>query len=143
MPAVAMCRGTHYARTYPAAPDQVGAVRRDFREFHRRVLDDETLDTAVLLVSELTANAVLHSGSERVTVHADLRQHYLVVEVLDEGGRPWCPAPADSDHPHGLEIVETLALEWGMEEISGAGADVVGGGASPGRMVWASLNVAA
>jgi anti-sigma regulatory factor (Ser/Thr protein kinase) len=96
------------------------------RRHTRRVLAGwqlgvETIDTAVLLVSELATNAVLHSRSRLpggvVTVHARLDGQRLRVEVGDQGGSWQSPSSASPDEQNGrgLLIVGRLASRWGCE----------------------------
>ncbi|MBB5996619.1 anti-sigma regulatory factor (Ser/Thr protein kinase) [Streptomonospora salina] len=83
----------------------------------------ETADTAVLLLSELATNAVLHTPSGdvggRFAVRAFFLPGRLRVEVRDEGGAPFqvpstAPEPApDAEHGRGLLLVATLAYRWG------------------------------
>jgi anti-sigma regulatory factor (Ser/Thr protein kinase) len=105
------------SRNFAGKPDQV----REARAFLRRVLEGcPVTDDAVLLMSEIAANAVLHSKSRmphgQFTVHAEAYEgEYLWVEVEDEGG-PWKIKGARIDgRGHGLEIVETIADDWGRD----------------------------
>ena len=68
------------------APGQARALLRE----HADSLDRDRLDTAVLLISELVTNAVLHGGGEiRLTI--DVNGGDARFAVGDEGsGRPWC-----------------------------------------------------
>lgn len=100
-------------------PRAVGTARR----FVRRVLadqglDDDLVDTAVLCLSEVVTNAVIHTGAPsevRVTVEQDV----LTVTVRDQGShrgeRPG--ARPDTDplrvHGRGLQLVESLSARWG------------------------------
>jgi anti-sigma regulatory factor (Ser/Thr protein kinase) len=71
---------------------------------------------AVLLVSEVVTNAVVHARSSvRVTVHTDA--HWVRVEVEDQGrGRPLVrPFTRDQPNGRGLGVVERLATDWGTE----------------------------
>jgi anti-sigma regulatory factor (Ser/Thr protein kinase) len=84
----------------------------------------------ILCLSELAANAVLHSGSRRPggTFTARIQScpgAYVQVEVNDDGG-PWlAPAPGSG---RGLGIIRALAADWGVTT-------------SPaGRTVWARFN---
>ena len=76
-------------------------------------------DDVILCASELAANAAIHSHSRlpgstfTVQVKINSDQHVLI-EVEDDGG-PWTPATSDPARPHGLDIVRTLATEWGID----------------------------
>jgi serine/threonine-protein kinase RsbW len=103
-----------WSRAFPAVPAQVGEARR----FLAAILDGRaSLDDALLCLSELATNAVIHSRSGRpggrYTVSAELRPRRLRVAVRDQGG-PWTQAE-DPDDPHGrgLLIVSRLAADWG------------------------------
>jgi serine/threonine-protein kinase RsbW len=104
-----------WSRAFHAVPAQVGEARR----FLAAILDDRAnADDAVICLSELATNAVVHSSSGRpggsYTVGAELRSSRLRVEVRDQGGA-WTQAEEPDDEPHGrgLLIVSKLAAEWG------------------------------
>src|ERR1022692_3730533 len=105
-----------WSRTYPARADQV----REARRFTAGVLDGcPAADDAILCVSELATNAVLHSNSAQpggsFTVRTAVRDGgRLRIEVTDQGG-PWAPRPDhDAGHGRGLLIVGRLAADWGI-----------------------------
>jgi serine/threonine-protein kinase RsbW len=92
-------------------------------------------DDAVLVTSELAANAVVHSKSAvpggRFTVRAEVRPgDYVWIEVEDEGG-PWTRRGGSDGRPHGLNLVDMLAgpANWGID-----------GNAEHGHIVWARLS---
>jgi anti-sigma regulatory factor (Ser/Thr protein kinase) len=101
---------------FPAVPAQA----REARRFLSSILTDSSVaNDAVLCLSELVANAVVHSHSGKpggqFTVHADMRRgSRLRVEVTDQGGSWVIHRPAD-DQPNGrgLAIVARLASDWG------------------------------
>lgn len=76
----------------------------------------EVVDTAVLLASELVANALVHAADE-ATLVIELDEQWLHLEVID-------PAPVvnlapldvgvDAERGRGLRIVDSLATEWGV-----------------------------
>jgi serine/threonine-protein kinase RsbW len=117
------------AATYPGRPEHVRQVRADARS----LLDGcPAADDVILCLSELAANAVLHSDSRRpggtFTVRiescpgADIR-----IEVDDDGG-PWLAPAPDPHSGRGLDIIRVLAPEWGVAT------------SSAGRTVWARFD---
>jgi serine/threonine-protein kinase RsbW len=123
--------GLHaFASTYPGTPEQVGQVRADLR---RGLGGCPVADDVILCVSELAANAVLHSNSRKpggtYTVRAEGCPGASVrIEVEDDGG-PWISKPApDPASGRGLDIISALAAEWGITS------------SPPGRAVWARIS---
>ncbi len=118
---------TSYTGVFPGRPDQVRRVRH---QITRHLAGHPIASDAALIISELAANAVLHSGSagQFFTVRARLQDACCHLEVEDCGG-PWTPLPRDQARPHGLDVVEALTGpgNWGV-----AGDDT-------GRVVWARL----
>lgn len=105
-----------WSRAYPARADQV----REARRFLAGVLEGgPAADDAILCVSELATNAVLHSNSGQpggsFTVRAAVRDGgRLRIEVTDQGA-PWAPHPDQhGGHGRGLLIVSRLAADWGI-----------------------------
>ena len=103
------------SRAFPATPQQVGEARR----FLAAILDGRSAaDDAVLCLSELASNAVLHSRSAahgaQFTVRATVQNDRLRVEVSDDGG-PWHRPDGSTDQQHGrgLVIVSQLSTTWG------------------------------
>ena len=103
--------------TYPGTTEQIRYVRADLRA----VLGDcPAADDVVLCASELAANAVLHSRSRlpggfftvKFTV---VEGGFIRIEVEDDGG-PWgdCEPVAEPGR-HGLDIVQAIAGNWGIE----------------------------
>ena len=87
---------------------------RDLLREHGRTLGAERLDTAVLLISELVSNAVMHGrGAIRLSIDvAPPRAHF---EVSDEGsGTPAVREHAGADGGWGLQLVDQLAKRWGV-----------------------------
>jgi hypothetical protein len=74
-------------------------------------------DDVILCASELAANAAIHGHSRlpggTFTVRAKINLgNYALIEVEDNGG-PWTIAISDPARHHGLDIVRSLADEWG------------------------------
>ena len=122
-----------WARVFPARPDQV----REARAFLTALLDTcPAAADAVLCLSELASNSVIHSesrqpgGSFRVCV--EVRQgDYVRVEVHDGGGS-WDERPQADERAHGLTIVRELATASGID-----------GDPLTGWIAWARLDWAA
>ncbi|MEV1064688.1 ATP-binding protein [Streptomyces sp. NPDC050263] len=111
------------------------------RDFTHRTLDCWSLahcgDDAVVVVTELAANAVLHalphpSADEfHVRLRLTLRRSHLVCAVTDPSDSlPVYPHSADAllEHGRGLQIVEALSEHWGWTRR-----------APVGKTVWAML----
>jgi serine/threonine-protein kinase RsbW len=118
-----------WSRVFVAIPASVGEARR----FVAGILDGRPVaDDAVLCISELATNSVLHSDSAQpggtFTVRAEICDgDYLWIEAEDNGG-PWDTHPHDDDRPHGLAIVAALASAWGID------------GDDRARVVWARFD---
>ncbi|MFF7893929.1 ATP-binding protein [Streptomyces sp. NPDC007907] len=98
---------------------------------------DEVCASAVLLVSELVTNAVLHTLSERILCGVQLMtdaRFRLEVHDGDLTGRgipDRCPGP-DDEGGRGLLLVREIADAWGITRSTLTG----------GNAVWASLPAA-
>ena len=107
-------------RVFPGRQDQVACAREFVR---RKIRPCPVLDEAVLLTSELCANALQHTasgngGSFEVTVFRG--DHSLRIEVRDEGATT-IPAVRTVDDleglaecGRGLELVALIASRWGQ-----------------------------
>jgi anti-sigma regulatory factor (Ser/Thr protein kinase) len=98
---------------FPAVPESIGGARRFTRAALRRHdVAPETIDIAVLLVSELATNALLHAGSEiRLRVHVADEVRVEVCDASSEGPeRTW--AGWDRETGRGMELVSSLAQGW-------------------------------
>lgn len=95
----------------------------------------DTCSDAVLLVSELTTNAVLHTDSEQVLCGLTLTggEQRLRIELHDEGRTPIRPPEHQADScdegGRGLFLVQELADRWGSTHSTRA----------EGTVVWAEL----
>lgn len=120
---------TGFERTYPGTTDQAHVVRTDL---HPLLADCPVADDVILCASELAANAALHSDSGlphgrytfRATIHPG---DYVWIEAEDEGG-PWADPTAGTGLQHGLDIINTLATDWGVTT------------STTGRLVWARFD---
>jgi DNA-binding NarL/FixJ family response regulator len=113
-------------------PDDLSSVS-EARRFVRAHLRDwgisAPLDDALLVVSELAANALTHARtSYRLRLSASTAA--LRIEVDDAGAGSPEPQPLTEteEHGRGLHLVDALAASWGIET-----AD------TGGKRVWAEL----
>lgn len=109
-------------RRFPGHPAQVRCVRRFLAAIAGEL---PVAHDAVSCVSELAANAIVHSRSGApdgwFTVRVGLAAGTLRVEVQDQGG-PWKPHPSgDGLSGRGLAIVGELASAWGRRGTTGKG----------------------
>lgn len=110
----------------PPDPAVVRRARGVVEDMCRAVdLDEDTRETAVLLVSETVTNAVVHACGD-ATLAVSAAAGVVRVEVGDRNsGRPRLGGhdPAASSG-RGLEIVGLLARRWGVRD------------EPPGKVVW-------
>jgi CheY-like chemotaxis protein len=87
------------------------------------------LDAALLVTSELAANAVTHAGSA-FRVQLSVRSTTLRIDVVDYGsGAPEPQALSLSEeHGRGLLLIDAMTTAWGIEDA-----------ATAGKVVWAEL----
>lgn len=100
-------------------PAAVGKARRFLRSvLHGWGVDRDATDTAVLCVSELVTNAVIHAQTD-CSVRMLLERDVLTTTVHDHGRRdPASVEDLDDQlqvHGRGLELVKALASRWGYE----------------------------
>jgi anti-sigma regulatory factor (Ser/Thr protein kinase) len=110
--------GHQFQEELPRGVQAPGIARRAVVGWFTETLDDEQLDTARLLTSELVSNAVLH-GRGRVTLRGNLDDDRVMVEVIDEGAgfeRELRQHDFEDLHGRGLAIVDTEASRWGIHE---------------------------
>ncbi|WP_327112462.1 ATP-binding protein [Streptomyces sp. NBC_01341] len=122
-----------YCFALPAHPESVAGARRLTRaRLAEWRLTGDTHDAAVLIVSELVTNAVVHTASARVVCELRCREGRLRVAVQDQGhlpGGPRLSLTADGEHGRGLLLVDSMSLAWGSHDA----------GDHSGRIVWAEL----
>ncbi|GAA1142134.1 response regulator [Nocardioides aquiterrae] len=113
-------------------PDDLSSVA-DARRFVKEQLAaweiGGPLDDALLVVSELAANALTHARSSyRLRISATAM--VLRIEVDDAGAGTPEPQPLTDteEHGRGLHLVDALAASWGMEAAE-----------TGGKRVWAEL----
>ena len=127
--------------TLAAHPSSVPAARHFVADGSRAWGRDGLVDDAALCVTELAANAVLHSGSHLLTVTLERTPGGLRLAVSDCGDVPAAAVvprslPQVADDPlldleaatgRGLVLVALLAAAWGVDE------------SATGKQVWVEL----
>jgi anti-sigma regulatory factor (Ser/Thr protein kinase) len=99
--------------TLPRSTDSIGTARRLVNQ-HTHALTAKQRDDAVLMVSELVTNAVVH-GIGTISLRIDINENALRVEVSDEGNAAIAPSPTLGAHGGwGLRVVDELADDWGV-----------------------------
>jgi len=108
-----------------ANPTSARAARRFVNEALRRARVHHVDDVVVLLANELVTNAIVHARSP-VELTVELIQGGVRVEVSDTS--PDSPtrrvAGRLATSGRGLELVETMATAWGVDQLSGKGKRV-------------------
>lgn len=119
-------------RAFDAAGSSVAAARRFVAAALGRLARPDLVDTAVLLTSELVANAMLHAHSA-ATVRVGVDDESISIEVRDASSR--LPAAKhygpEAATGRGLLLVDALAAQWGAERLDA------------GKRVWFRLDAAA
>ena len=117
---------TRHTATYPGRADQLHHVRCAIAS---HLAGCAAAADAILIASELSANAILHSRSRagHFSVCIELHPDHVRIETEDSGGL-WRRRQPDG-RPHGLDMVEALTGPdgWGTETTTS------------GRVVWARL----
>jgi len=138
----------HHTITLPPTPESPRSARRFLLSALSGAIDEDTLDSALLLVTELVTNVVVHAGTPATVDVATFSPGDLMVWVRDlhpvrigaarRGSRDRSPAGQDVDggepglgglreDGRGLALVDALASSWGTEHSSG------------GKSVWFRL----
>jgi anti-sigma regulatory factor (Ser/Thr protein kinase) len=114
-----MCQTTpRQERELPVSREAPALAREFLRsstcaEHHGAVVDD-----AVLMLSELVTNSVLHGGPP-VVVAVDCLGDSLQVRVRD--GSPELPAPRDAEQTdengRGVALVAEMSADWGVDPV--------------------------
>lgn len=118
-----------FSGRYPAALDSPGRARRELAAALSAAGNAEGLVLdAALVIGELASNAVRHAASA-FTLMVRAQPGTLRIAVADHHPPPagHSPAAMAARPTHGLGIVNSVALRWGVEAAPG------------GKVVWAEL----
>ncbi|MEV8456063.1 ATP-binding protein [Streptomyces sp. NPDC052095] len=122
-----------YCFALPACPESVAGARRLTRaRLDQWRLDADAHDSAILIVSELVTNAVVHTMSARVVCELRRLDRKLRIAVQDQGHQPGGPRlrrGSEDEHGRGLVLVDAMCSAWGSRDA----------GNGSGRIVWAEL----
>jgi CheY-like chemotaxis protein len=110
-------------------PDEIASARHFVAHHGQAWGYDDVIDDALVVVSELVTNAILHARSECDLLLKDA-DHILRIEVIDGGhGSPELQRPAaHAEHGRGLLLVSAMCAAWGVDTLSDGR-----------KMVWAEL----
>jgi anti-sigma regulatory factor (Ser/Thr protein kinase) len=118
--------------TVPAGPAAPATARRALTHWLSSHATNGLLSDGPLVVSELVTNSTLHAGLQAdaaVRIGAAIADGVLRIEVED-GGTNGAVTRRRPNRDHGggfgLNIIDALALRWGVER-------------SAGTMVWVEL----
>ncbi|MBZ6474792.1 ATP-binding protein [Streptomyces griseocarneus] len=119
--------------TLPSSTRSVAAARRFAGALLAEWGLQDLVGDAVLLLSELVTNAVVHvpEGAGEVKLVLRRTAEHLVAQVSDAGGcLPECAeAGPDSENGRGMWLVEQIAARWGHHAT----------GSGTGKTVWFAL----
>ena len=104
-------------------------ARRFVRESLAGEVEQDVLDDAVLVSSELVTNATVHAGTPSV-LEVRVTQDCVVLRVTDEDPSPPVRrrlTPGGTSTGRGLNLLEVLCARWGSEP------------APHGKTVWGEL----
>jgi sigma-B regulation protein RsbU (phosphoserine phosphatase) len=115
----------------PAQDRSPATARRTVQEALAAAGLDVLLDEALLLVSELVTNSVVHAGTD-IQLRIDIGPGQARIEVIDHGSG--FPVRQDAAHStredgRGIFLLDAFAQEWGTRHFAG------------GKSVWFVLGV--
>ena len=123
-----------YGFALPAHAESVCRARQLTRErLSRWGTADDTCETAILIISELVTNAVVHAPGDHVICELRDGNGRLHIAVEDQGYGPTGPqlrGASEDEGGRGLFLVDAVSSRWGTHDTSQYGS---------GRVVWAEL----
>lgn len=118
-------------RRFEVHPGAVRVARAVVRLLCRAWQLGEVCESAVLVISELSANAVRHGATGGMILRLRLSTRRLRIELADNSpGRPEVRRPPDeAESGRGMWLVSVLSVRWGVEP------DPIG------KRTWAELSI--
>ncbi|WP_369780280.1 SpoIIE family protein phosphatase [Streptomyces sp. R33] len=103
-----------------AEPERIAGARRQIRELLHDWADEEQVDSAVLMVSEMVTNVLLHTDGDALLVAeamGELGTRRLRIEVADASDElPHKRHPGEmASSGRGVLLMEMLADSWGVD----------------------------
>ncbi|MCH0540369.1 SpoIIE family protein phosphatase [Streptomyces sp. MUM 203J] len=103
-----------------AEPERIAAARHQLRELLHDWADEDQVDAAVLMVSEMVTNVLVHTDGDALLVAEAAGEHgarLLRVEVADGSDElPHRRRPGEmASSGRGLVLMEMLAHAWGVD----------------------------
>ncbi|MFE2329809.1 SpoIIE family protein phosphatase [Streptomyces sp. NPDC059385] len=103
-----------------AEPERIAGARQQIRELLHDWADEEQLDSAVLMVSEMVTNVLVHTDGDALLVAeavGELGERRLRVEVADTSDElPHKRHPGEmASSGRGVLLMEMLADSWGVD----------------------------
>ncbi|THA38628.1 SpoIIE family protein phosphatase [Streptomyces sp. A1547] len=103
-----------------AEPERIAGARRQIRELLHDWADEEQVDAAVLMVSEMVTNVLLHTDGDALLVAeamGELGTRRLRIEVADASDElPHKRHPGEmASSGRGVLLMEMLADSWGVD----------------------------
>ncbi|UWW95604.1 ATP-binding protein [Streptomyces murinus] len=120
-----------YSETLPRDPESAATARRLVRVALSAWGLDDLTDDAVLIVSELVANAVRHARRRSIRVMVERTAPRTVRVAVADFSRALpvpCTPKNDEEGGRGLALIAALAANWGADERRW------------GKVVWADLD---
>lgn len=121
--------GTEASLDLPQELTSVRLARRFVAEKLTEWKLEQIMDDALLVTSELSANAITHAHST-CRIRLSLSPARLRIDVIDTGAGTPEPQPpsATEEHGRGLHLVDAMSSAWGLEDVPG-----------DGKVVWAEF----
>ena len=112
------------------AVDSSARLARDFARSHLGEVERDTLDSVLLVTTELVTNAVLHASRGPIDMRIEVNPASVLVRVFDSEPREPTMRPhhVERTNGRGIALVSMVSAEWGTVLHDG------------GKTVWALVH---